>query len=410
MVPCAGRLWAEAQVPEGLAPDADPSYINELTAKAKELKLHESRMWTVLLHYRSKRFGGVESDADGPRFFLTPNMKGKTDPQAEMDGTLRAFFQPVGENPNVHPQCLFPARYEWLKNTLQFDPKRLPDRACPILHVWFDHINAESVSIMFASFFMSAPASMFGHTLIKLNTKRQGAVREHELLNFALNFAADPGGLDPVRYVLYGLFGGFPGYFALLPYHIKVREYNDIENRDMWEYHLSLTPDEIRRMFYHAWELQSTHFDYFYMDENCSFHLLSLLEVARPTLQLTDGFWFWVIPGETIKRVLAQPGLVTQVKYRPSLFSEIVQRVGALTPEEKEMLYTVIAGGKADLAPGTSPDKDARTAEILDTALMILRFRSEPEKMDAVDRTHYRELLRARTELPPAPVRDPGEP
>ena len=31
-------------------------------------------------------------------------------------------------------------------------------------------------------------------------------------------------------------------------------------------------------------------FDYYYFDENCSYRLLELLEVARPGTELTDEF------------------------------------------------------------------------------------------------------------------------
>ena len=37
-------------------------------------------------------------------------------------------------------------------------------------------------------------------------------------------------------------------------------------------------------MLKHLWELQGIAFDYYYFDENCSWQLLGLLEVARPSL------------------------------------------------------------------------------------------------------------------------------
>jgi hypothetical protein len=75
-----------------------------------------------------------------------------------------------------------------------------------------------------------------------------------------------------------------------MPYYLKVREYSDLENRDIWEYELNLTPEEIDRLLMHAWELGPIHFDYYFFDENCAYHLLGLLEAARPDLTLTEGF------------------------------------------------------------------------------------------------------------------------
>ena len=81
---------------------------------------------------------------------------------------------------------------------------------------------------------------------------------------------------------------------------MKVQAYRDIENRDMWEYRLNLTPAQIDRLLMHAWELGNAYFDYFFFKENCSYHILSLLEYADPTLHLRDHFHFWTIPADTV--------------------------------------------------------------------------------------------------------------
>ena len=52
--------------------------------------------------------------------------------------------------------------------------------------------------------------------------------------------------------------------------------------RDAWQV------EETARMVEHVWELRQVRFDYYFFDENCSFRLLELLEVARPSLRLTD--------------------------------------------------------------------------------------------------------------------------
>lgn len=84
--------------------------------------------------------------------------------------------------------------------------------------------------------------------------------------------------------------GGYPGLFALVPYQEKLSEYRSLENRDLWEYRLNLTQAETERMVEHVWELKQIKFDYFFFDENCSYRLLELLQVARPSLRLTGQF------------------------------------------------------------------------------------------------------------------------
>ena len=82
-------------------------------------------------------------------------------------------------------RCRFPARYEWLKETLPIDPARLPAPECPELDNTLRAINPKSASLIFASGHMNAPASMFGHTFLRLDS-----AYESPLLSYAVNYAA----------------------------------------------------------------------------------------------------------------------------------------------------------------------------------------------------------------------------
>jgi len=59
------------------------------------------------------------------------------------------------------------------------------------------------------------------------------------LLSFAVNYAARTDETNGFAYAIKGVFGFYPGYYSLLPYYVKVREYNDLERRDVWEYPLA---------------------------------------------------------------------------------------------------------------------------------------------------------------------------
>ncbi len=83
-----------------------------------------------------------------------------------------------------------------------------------------------------------------------------------------------------------GLLGLFRGDFRKVPFHFKVREYNDFESRDLWEYELAFSPAELELFAAHLWELGSTYFAYYYLSENCWYHVLASIEVVRPELDL----------------------------------------------------------------------------------------------------------------------------
>ena len=95
---------------------------------------------------------------------------------------------------------------------------------------------------------------------------------------------------------------------------------------------LNLTPDEVRFLALHAWELQDIWADYFFFDENCSYGILFLFDVARPGLNLAGEFGAWVVPPATVEAVF-DAGLVDEVVYRPSQARKIQQLAKGLSPE-----------------------------------------------------------------------------
>ncbi len=306
----AGLLFAtsvEAQEPP--AP-----YLSELLQRAHHAQLANEREWHLLLHYRANLFGGYTSEQDDPGFFLSPD--GKTDPQAELDATLRQFFSAELIGRSKQPaQCAFVARYAWLQERLGFDPAQLPPMPCERFERWIEEFHARSITLVFPSAFMNNPASMFGHTLLRVD--QEGQTPHTRILAYTINFAADVPKDEGLAYPIRGIFGGYSGYFSTIPYYLKVQEYRDIENRDIWEYRLNFDGPQIRRLLMHAWELGNASFDYFFFKENCSYHLLSLLEFADPSLRLTEKFRFWTIPADTVRLLADQPGLVTDIRFSP---------------------------------------------------------------------------------------------
>ena len=308
-------------------------YIQELIDRATQLGLANQRYWHLLLHYRPDVIEGFTSQADDPDFFLAPN--GKTDPQAELVATLRAFFSSE-EFGDIHQssQCAFVARYHWLNTQLNFDPRRLPSQSCTEFELWLQELNPAGISLIFPSAFLNNPPSMFAHTLLRIDQVDQ--TEETKLLSYTINFAARPTTEFFLAFAYMGLTGGFEGYFSIKPFYELVKKYGDIQNRDIWEYQLDFTQEEIARVLMHEWELQKIHFDYFFFKENCAYQILSLLEIAKPALQLTDQFYLWTIPGETVRLVSQHPGLVKRVTFMTSRTTNIRRKVDALKPDETQ--------------------------------------------------------------------------
>ncbi|NQD95195.1 DUF4105 domain-containing protein, partial [Pseudomonas sp. CrR25] len=326
--------------------------------------------WIALGHYETGKLGGWRSYVDDPDFFLAAN--GDSDPLAELHATITALYQPpaLGDR---HPQCRYPARSRWLREQLQLHD--LPQPVCTEFATWFRDIAPHSSVLVFPAAYLNSPSSMFGHTLLRID---QADVDSHNtaLLSYALNFGAFIEGADnSLLYAWKGLMGGYPGLFALVPYRDKLAEYRHLENRDLWEYRLNLSAAETGRMVEHVWELKQIQFDYYFFDENCSYRLLELLEIARPGLELTEHFPLTAIPTDTVRAVM-DAGLVERIDYRPSRERELLARAEPLSPAEQAWVLS-LAGSRnhlADTAYRQLPGE--RRALIQDAAFRLLRYQS----------------------------------
>lgn len=371
-------------------------YLGQLLERAHREKLAERPEWHVLLHYKPLLLSnGVESQVDETSFFLSPH--GKNNPQDELDATLAGFFETKEGDPEKNTQCRFVARYHWLKQVLEIEQDRLPLLACNEFKGWFKEMNPGSLTLVFPAAYLNNPASMFGHTLLRVDAP--GAGEETRLLSYTINYAADTREQRGIPYAFKGLFGGYKGRFSIAPYYIAVKTYGDIENRDIWEYSLNLTTEEISQMLRHAWEMRSAWFDYYFLDENCSYHLLSLLETTRPGLRLTERFRGWVIPSETV-RAVADAGLLEKVRFRPARNTVLQERVRLMDRRLSELAKRLSLGELttgSDLMRSLAP---LEQAQVLELDLDYTLYRQSPRFGGAEQNAGtVSELLKTRNSL-----------
>lgn len=313
------------------------SYIDFLLSSAHQKKLHNDPYWHTLIHYKKTIFG-VKSLIDDPKFFLSED--GKTNPEAELAATIRAFFQ-KGDRKSKHPICRFVARWNWLKERLNIDVSKLPLPSCRRFDEIIAQIKPESVSLVFPTSHMNNPASMFGHTMLTIDTSK-----ESKLLSHAVNYAARTNESFGPLFAVKGVLGFYKGYFSTLPYYAKLQEYSDVSYRDIWEYPLNLTKDEVLKLIMHAYELDDIYSDYYFFDENCSYQILFLLDAARPSLNLTDQCKPWVIPLDTV-RVVERNRLIRKSIYRPSKTTKIKCIASLLSDRDQKKALALAKGGKS---------------------------------------------------------------
>ncbi len=271
---------------------------------------------------------------------------------------------------------------------------------CHRLEEFRTQVSARSVYIVFSSYFLSNPASSFGHTFMRLG-KTEDPVPGHELIDTGVSYAAETGSSGFIAYAFKGLTGGFPGEFRAIPYYAKVHEYNNSELRDLWSYQLNFTQEEIDFLVDHLWELGQNHFDYYFMTENCSYHMLTLLEAAKPELNLVAQLSrFYVLPSDTLK-VIEQEGLIKSMSFRPSPERVSLHVRELLSPTELRSLPRITENPES-----LEKDDRVKAAALLDAALLKLEIDEEKKLLEEDARTLklQQRLMLARASIP---VRSP---
>lgn len=351
------------------------------SAQANEFA--ESPEWLALLHYQRQVGGSYQSTFDTPSFFLSP--KGKHNPQAELEAAV-ALFQ---SNDDAR-KCLFPARYQLLKNNGIIDYE-FPH--CVEYEQFKADLQPAGVTLLFTDAFMGNPSSLFGHTLVRIDTGRKGT----QLLAHGANYGAFTAGQEnSVLYAVYGLTGGYYGGFTVKPYYDIINTYNNIENRDIWELNLDLSPEELDFFVAHLWEAGHAQSRYYFFTRNCSYLLMEMLDAVRPSLQLAQKFKVQAIPLDTVKAVERTPGVVKGIAYRPSRQAKIKHRYKKMSDKQKKAYMAAIDKQDYTLA-GLD---DSEKADVIETAYQFVQYQYVAKKLELGDyRKQSFQLLSERSKL-----------
>jgi hypothetical protein len=343
-----------------------------------------SAEWLHLLHYRKKLFRGYESILHGQGYFLSDN--GARDPLQELRASVEILFM---KTPSL--QCEYLARTDFiLRRWPHFADTAV---ACRRFEDWKEKLGAQSVSLIFATSYLNSAGSSFGHTFLKLENPKN--INRGELLDYGINFAARTKDTTGALYAWYGLLGYFPGSFAMLPYHHLIKEYTNLEGRDLWEYELNLSPQEVDRLLKYLLEMEKTYIDYYFLDDNCSYEILWALQAARPELRLVSDREAWMIPLDSVK-IVERAGLITQKRFRSSLMRRWQTQLQNLTPLQRADLKSILSvvESKDDIDPEKLPDN----VPVIEAAQAYAAIRYYEEFEKGKKRNYL--LARKRAQLP----------
>ena len=282
--------------------------------KAISAEPYEENAWLSLLHYK-KTVEGYESTIKDPAFFLRPF--GGHDPKSEYTA-ISTMLDEVSASDNKNRLCKFPARTKYVA-----DYKKIPFDAlsCEEVRYFVNGKIPDSVSIVYASPSIKSATSLFGHTFIRFSSKSNPTV-----LDLTMSYAANTKNASTISLLWNGLSGGFSGEFNTSPFYRKLSGYNNLEDRDLWEFHLNLPEKSSELLVLHAYELSRIVTPYYFLDDNCAGVMLDVLNSGIPSeLPMPDGpsrIRFWTTPLDTI-HFLNDRKLIDTQHFRPSLVKQL---------------------------------------------------------------------------------------
>ncbi len=270
---------------------------------AKNNKLYEKNEWKALLHYDNS------FKINDTKFFLSKKHTLKN----ELIATLKAFYDlPTHyKNINEHAQCRFPARFLFITHELNVSKNEFPKVNCQNFQIYIQKAPADEISLVYASENVKNPSSMMGHTFLKFSGKNY----KNKEVNHAITFYTVIESMNPLSLIYQNTISGMKGLFALQPYKKIKENYTIKENRNLWEYQLSISNYSRELIYYHAWELKGIKMKYYFTRYNCSTVIYNMLSLANP--KIYDDKKIWITPLDSVK-YLYKYDLIKKAELYPS--------------------------------------------------------------------------------------------
>lgn len=255
-----------------------PFYIN-----ANTVKISNSKTWKDLLHLDKDLKPKINTSS----FLLSYD---NFSSENELLKTLEAFKK---DKVNI---CKYPARYTFLSKQKNLNIENFDLNRCVQFKKYIDNTGTKDISLVFVSENVTNPSSMMGHIFFKLD----GINHKGKPVQNAISFYTVIDTLNLPYLAIESTIIGMDGFFVLKPYNKQIYDYVVKEDRNIWEYKLKLSKEEIKLMSYHFWELKSMDMKYYFTGYNCATVVNDILKLSSKNT-FREDFNLWLTPKDVIK-------------------------------------------------------------------------------------------------------------
>jgi len=283
--------------------------------------------WSLLLHVWQG-----QPQIQHPQFLLSADHFSAAAEQAK---TVALFRQDP-----YRAFCRFPARLTYLAAQQQLTLPADRWSHCPELQKFLDHVPFSTLELVYASEVLSSASSMLGHIFIKASGQNQRGVEVAHSLAYFTEITT----LNPVRLLIESTVTGMPGFFSVRPFQKDLRQYRDVEQRNLWQFQLTASAERRQLLQLHIWELHQIDLTYYFQSFNCATLTLEMLALLAPDLLQQRGNI--VSPADVVKAV-SQQHLVQSTLIEPAqpwLFYAMADSMPAAVVQQLDQVTS-----KADL-------------------------------------------------------------
>lgn len=270
--------------------------------------LANHRLWQRLLLFKNGKSQLPQGD-----FFLATD--GNINAKSELIATLNAM-----QHKDKAVICRLPARVHFLTTQLQHlgIDSQVSSQVCKEFQDWLHQLDGRALSLIFAEEHPNVLASAFAHVFLKLDTqKSQQSSQNQDAIAINYSSVHNEPSPSPAVLAIKSTFGGFAGGIEFLNFEQKQNEYLIDNERDIWQYQLDLTPEQITQILRHIWETKDVARPYFFTHNNCATEIVRLVDVVREDKDISKAVGNIVIPAK-IARILDKQGMIKSQQFIPS--------------------------------------------------------------------------------------------
>ncbi|MCO5114724.1 MAG: DUF4105 domain-containing protein [Bdellovibrionaceae bacterium] len=203
--------------------------------------------------------------------------------------------------------CKYPARYFYL-NQKGLLPS-VDYTHCQDLQEFLKRAPIQEISIMFAAESLTQPASIVGHSFLKISGLDDEKIkREH-----AISFFTRMDDVNAVTLFIQSFLTGKKGYYVLGPLSESIDYYIKKEGRTLWEYKLKFSEEELEFLRLYLFELKNIKFKYYFHGFNCATLLQQILLSVYP--EIDKAGHLWVTPLDLVKSLYQHDRVEERVIY-----------------------------------------------------------------------------------------------